>query len=618
MVRNFLASVSAHRPLCRFIVVWAILTVAIGPHLTRLLHASIFGDDVLRIWLIQQSTTLVAIFSPFNEHVAPFFDSVSWLTWHAAGGRLVALPKAYTLASFVPFLLALAALSRFASRELGSKAASCVVLAVFAVSPLHVVETVWWYSGSSCMWALFWTLLALLGASRGDFWGVLLAGLCIAIAPASSAMGVMAAPAVFLYGWLRLGKQGWKTAAASIAGTAIYTLVAVSCGLIGAVATGARLHANPEIGLLGAGRAPSTVLIPALFGLNDIDLALPTNWGIALTGAFTLVVICWTLRSRQKGVIFLGLLLILGGYVMIYPFRTWAGHESMFRIARYHMFPQLGLALLVGAAARSWVAERWWLAAAAVGLLVVIHDRKMKSEAALYDFPNQHQTLAALEHVGDIALAQGITRAQAIAAIEPIRPHWMPLDQETAQVANVARLLRVGAESSRVPDAEVRGRLLAALGPEDREGLFGEMDVGPYLVSPAGPLQSAEVLAEAVPSGVMGVRATGSDGVYETRGWPSYLEYTFNGPADLIASARLLSVPAMDEDDAIEVWWAADGEKWSEGRSVRWRFGNSDPGHEWAVPLERLPHWHGRHSQKLRLMFKYPGMVAAGPPKLLK
>src|SRR4051794_21425430 len=83
--------------------------VAMGlvPYLGRLKHPSLYTDDVVRIAQLQTTPLPRLLFLPFNEHMAPLFQGLSWLTWHLAGGRLAWAPLAFTLVSYVPFVLSL-------------------------------------------------------------------------------------------------------------------------------------------------------------------------------------------------------------------------------------------------------------------------------------------------------------------------------------------------------------------------------------------------------------------------------------------------------------------------------------------------------------------------------
>jgi hypothetical protein len=609
-----------------FLGLFAASLVAAGlvPHIHRLRHPSMFGDDLPRVFVLQTQSLQKALTTPFNEHVAPVFDAVTWIAWRASGRRLTALPLAFTVAAFVPFLLASAMLALYARRALGSWPPALLAVAVFAVAPIHVVETVWWYSGSNHMWAVFWTLVALLGASRGDKLGLLAVAAGTALAPACSMMGVLAFPACAaeaLMSRRRRDPAGVSPAVSCLAGVAglgLYLLVAISFGLLRAVLTG-RIHAaQPLVGLEVAGEAPMLVLVPALFGFRDLDQWIAPAWALAASGLFAVVVLAWSLRSRYRATILVGLGLIAGGYLIIYPFRTAGGQELMLRTARYHVYPQLGLALLAGAAARRFLggARGGQFASLLCVALMAVHLPQMTAESGLYDFPNQARTLAALERVREICETEGIGSRQAVAALEPIRPRWMPINHEDA---NAAWMIGKFDPSRRVPDAEVRGRLLSALSAEDREGLFGGMDAGPYL-TPIEAIQSKEpALIATCPTGSSRIRAVGPADEFATDGWPSSLEYTLSVPSRSVASARWLILPVLAPHGGVEVWWDDGQGLWTEGRSVRWPVESLSPrGGVWGVPLERLPHWNGRDVRRLRVVFTYPGEIAVRPPSLAR
>ena len=66
--------------------------------------------------------------------MAPVFQAVSWLTWQLAGGRLVNAPTAFTLASYVPFVLVLGLLGGLVRAETGSLATALASLALFSLT----------------------------------------------------------------------------------------------------------------------------------------------------------------------------------------------------------------------------------------------------------------------------------------------------------------------------------------------------------------------------------------------------------------------------------------------------------------------------------------------------
>ena len=135
----------------------------------------------------------------------------------------------------------------------------------------------------------------------------------------------------------------------------LYLVVAVGLGLVGAILHGRVAAAEPRLGLMFAGEAPTLVLIPAAFGIRDLDLRSPPGLALASTVVFVLMALAWARGSRRRSTILLAVFFIVGGYLITYPFRTAGGRQVLFRNARYHLYPQLGLALLAGAAARRFL-----------------------------------------------------------------------------------------------------------------------------------------------------------------------------------------------------------------------------------------------------------------------
>src|SRR4051812_48240093 len=100
------------------------LALCAVPYLSRLRWPSLYADDVDRIAQLQTGTLRGFLLAPFNEHLAPLFQTVSWLTWQLSGARLARAPIAFTLASSLPFLLTLALLGWVLRRETRSTAAA--------------------------------------------------------------------------------------------------------------------------------------------------------------------------------------------------------------------------------------------------------------------------------------------------------------------------------------------------------------------------------------------------------------------------------------------------------------------------------------------------------------
>ena len=97
--------------------------------------------------------------------------------------------------------------------------------------------------------------------------------------------------------------------------------------------------------------------MPGTFGFHDVDLWLPPSLNLALTGLGLIAIIRWATRSPQRGLIATALGLILGGYALTYPFRNRHGAHWLFQSERFHLFPQLGLVVLIALVARRWLSR---------------------------------------------------------------------------------------------------------------------------------------------------------------------------------------------------------------------------------------------------------------------
>lgn len=610
-------------------LVLAFAAACVGPYLARLRYPSLYSDDVVRVAQLQVMPLRAMLFRPFNEHLAPLFEAVSWTTWQLAGQRLVAAPLAFTAASILPFLLIVPLLARVLRRELASTTTALVATACFSISALYV-ETVLWYSASSFAWALLATLVAFSAAgrtiegarSRDRAFGWIGSAIATASAPAFSAIGLLAAPLALVRVLAATGRPArWPVrliaATAPAAGLAVYLGVVATFGYREVVAQSMHQNADFRLGLASVARAPIDVLLPGLVGLPNIDARLPRGLDLALAAVGLAGLLAWSIRSRFRPLILGGLVLIVGGYGLTYCVRTVHGPHWILEVQRYHLFPQLGLALVLGPALvpvlRRFDGRPVRALAVATALAVVLgmlHAPEFRTRARYYRFPEQPRTLAALERLATTCRDAGITREQALAALDPIRTRWFDHD------FNALTMLAPTVPAPRLPDNRVRSILLGSLSDSEREALCGGMDASPHL-RPAAELGATTPLTVGRLVQSFRVRSAGPEGHYVAAGRPSYLEFEIsNLKFQTSEPPRALCVPG---GGSLEIWWADESGKWSETRSVRWRTDPARSPEDWSIPIDRLPHWGpDRGPRRVRVAVQEAGPVAVGAPKLLR
>ncbi len=617
------------RWLTRTLFVLAFTAICLGPHLHRLRHPSLFMDDVARIKDLQTKPLRALLFRPFEEHMAPVFEIVSGTTWQLAGKRLSNAPLAFTMMSYLPFLLCLWLLALVLHRELGSSTTALVGVAAFSLSSLHS-ETIYWYSASSFTWALALTLVSLLCAGRaarkGESYALAGSAVASALAPACSAIGLLAGP----LGTLRLAlsvdlpqrRTPRTLAVVPLIGTVLYLLLCSAFRYQDVLAGSFEKRADFASGMPYALCAPTNVLLPGLFGLPPVDLSPAVGQSLGLSILALAGILVWARRSRHRALILGGLWLIAGGYVMTYCFRTQRfGARWLFNVERYHLFPLLGFTFWVALVLRPWLRRydgrprRAWIVATGLAVLLMLaHLNTILLHSRFYHFPTQPQTLAAVERLDHIARRGQITRDQIGAALGRISLRWgNPLD-----------LLPASREAPVVAETRVRPLLLAAMSPADREALWGGMDVSPYLRLDE---HAEEHVSVAVGRFVKSYRVLAwGTGRCLPAGWPSFLEFEIAHDSPGSASAMsqeepppsALCVPGGTSGPPMEVWWAASEDEWSETRSVRWQPRLARVAAGWSVSLDRLPHWDPARVRLIRFVFRTATTTTIGEPRLLR
>jgi hypothetical protein len=603
--------------------------VCAWPYARWFAHPSLFDDDFQRAGSLRRSTLGEALFRPFNEHMAPLFETVSWLAWQASGRDILALPLAFQVSAYLAFALTVALFALVAWRELRSSTATLICVASFTLSAVSA-ETVLWYSASSFEWSaaamLGAWLFAILGADspgpRSRAGWLFASGLASLAAPAFSAIGILAGPLAILRFLATVDRPGTvgKWAGWSllpIAGTVSYLLICQRFAYGSVLSSSVHQNLDLRAALWATAQAPSAVLVPALLGQNSLIRLVPGPVLAVASLSGLLVGLVGAIRSRARPLILGGLALIAGGYFATYATRARPGDLAIFEIQRYHLFPQIGISLLIAAMVRPLLsrfdrsATSSLLAATSLAVLLAIAQfpRMQAASERNFRYADQPRALAATLRLEAICDREGITLIQAMEALDPVQAPWFP---KRGPFHPLLYLFANGPRVARLADLQVRSTLVANLSIGDREAFFGGLNATRYRL----PDDFREDRGMSVTSRLVGSQRMISivENQYQAGGRGSWLDFEVARSA---GSARALVLPDLKARNDIEVWWAGEDGVWSFFRSVRWTADFRDPGATSGIALDRLPHWRPGFVRKVRLVFREWGPVAVGPPRFV-
>jgi len=642
--------IKSDRPLLRdwakSLVGWGALAlfafVAFLPALRRLAHPTLLGDDITRLVHLERFSFAAHLFQPFSNHVAPFFQLVSWLTWQIVGHDLGRAALGFCLASVLPWGLVLATLIGWLARETGSRTAALAAVAVVAQSPL-VLEAVWWYSASSFLWATLFVLIALIGGAaiaRRPFGSFLLIATGTMFGPAATTLGIVAAPLAILRAIFdpRSSRRAKLLAILAAVGGLWGFAQFTSLGGIGALRSPewwSKARIEPVAGLTYTLTVPGRLLWPSIVGMSASSMSRPLPawfcWaaGALALGAVAFLVLCprpaWNrlLVLAGAGMIYLGYAVVYPARVCAIPMGYWTESQFLYQFGgRYHVLPVLGAATTIAALLSAWPLlrrcdQRRGLPAiigTLVGLvaLAVQHREHAAWEWMLHQ-PDQKATLNTLHHVGTLARQEGIPRSQLVRIFDPCYRSWNGSILNGHPDTFPLMELAIGAPehvAHGLPDQEARDRLLSRLNPVERLILGSGTCVS---LNPASLPADAQTLTVARPVELHNAKEI-ARGQYRGENGASYLEFEFDATPD----ARFLYLPGLKADQDVVVVRRDDNGHWRSGRNVRW-LKSPRATAKAAIDLERMIHWPSNPISRIRVQFTCPGEIAlSGPPRLLR
>jgi hypothetical protein len=609
------------------------------PLIRRVLHPTILGDDVTRIADLIAFPFREHMFMPFAEHIAPLFQLVSRVTWELIGHDVRLAPIGFCAASVLSWALVLALLGFWLWRETGSRTAALIAVALAAESPL-VLETAWWYSASSFLWAIAGVLIALVGTTyllRRPISALSMIALGSALGLAGTTLGILAAPLAILRASLDptiSRRLKLLVLVVALSGVVSYRIVCIAGGV-------SVFHTDPRAALPrldvvgGVGYAlsvPGRLLWPSLVGVPVSWMIVPMSaWLCCAAGVLALAVHAglafWPRARWNKRLVVVGIAMIYFSYALTYSARTimlkqgrWTEPELLYVFAsRYHVLPLLGLVTIIAALLASWPRIRRYdlhhgrpaLIAALVGVATMAVQ---SGEASQWEWmllqPDQHGTLSALHRVGDFARAEGIPRPQLIRIFDPVYRSWnASLVNDCPRAFHLMNLTVQAPEHVERPisDEMARARVVNWLTLDERISL-GAGTCAPLF---SVPLEQARTLSIA--------RRVIAQDFNELGPWrykrdfvPGYIEFEFE-PA---TGARYLFLPGLVSDQDVIVVLTSDSSRWRGGQNVRWL---KSPRADATIDLGRLIHWSGDAPARIRLKCGGPGEIAlGGAPRLLR
>jgi hypothetical protein len=430
------------------LVLLAILLASALLYLQPTLRSSLQVDDFQILagsWTWER--TYASLWVPQNEHAMPLGRLTTWALVQIAG-RQSAMPLLCSLHGPLALLLGIPLLYLFVRRELGSPFLGLIAAAVYGISSVYE-QAVVWFAASFSILTLDTFLLALLAAqawrqSQRYVWLVLCAVAC-ALAPTWFASGVLVGPLCVVYLlWPNPHPKNGSTivraylrqlsfALAPLAGTALFLGISLPRTMqyimhLEHYGEGDAVRSfKPLIGLDSTYRSIVENLLLGSVGIGSVDVPRGLVW-VAWTVLLIVGVWWWRGAGRGRILILVGTATIFAAYLLVYSARADWRYENYMNQpnwTRYHLLPQLGLALVLVGGLTRWsfflakILSRWHLAAIAalIGALFVLQLPRIFLTTLSEDSPEQLQALRRVEAVDAICRREGISADVAVVAM---------------------------------------------------------------------------------------------------------------------------------------------------------------------------------------------------------
>ncbi len=405
--------------------------------------------------------TWAGLWIPQNEHAMPLGRLLTYALLQLAG-RPSNYPLAAALVGPAALVVAMLLTARFVRRELKHPFYSLFALTVFGVSAVYQ-QAVFWFAASFSVVTLDMLLLGLLAAQsyrRTRHWPyLLLSALYCFLAPCWFASGVLAGPLCCLYllplfhddgdrrDWKALAED-WFRSLYPLAGTLAFvgiSLPRTSDAIMNLPHyqmqdTNALDAFQPGKGFLMSLRSLVENLLLGVVGITEVQVPVPLVV-VALLG-LGIFGVWWWRRAPCKRLLLLGSGLIGANYLLVYSARAeWSADGSLVGVAwsRYHLLPQLGLALFLVGGLPAWNGRLFTLSedggltrnqvrflACLIGILLLVQlprsiSATIRVEPLPFEFgksklvppDDQQQALHLVERVDARCREQGISAAAA-------------------------------------------------------------------------------------------------------------------------------------------------------------------------------------------------------------